>query len=98
MTLLVLAIFVQVLDALTFLLAYERFGITGELNPFARWMYEMGGLAGVMAPKIIAVTMVSLIIVAIEPNHKEAAKMGALALLIVGLLGWGLNTLSLLVG
>jgi hypothetical protein len=97
MTLLALALLVQVLDGITFLLAYERFGITGELNPVARYMYDLGGIEAVMLPKIVGVTLVALGILWLEDKNEYLAKTGALALLFVGALGWTLNSLSLMV-
>lgn len=85
------------MDALTFLIAFNHYGITGELNPVAVWLYGMGGLALVLIPKAVGVLLVSAGLIWLRGRNQELAITGALAMALVGFVGWALNSLALLV-
>ncbi len=95
--LIVLAAFVQVLDVLTFLLAYQRFGITGELNPFAVWMYEQGGLTMIVGSKFVAVGIMVALLGWVQRKSELGAVAGAWAMLLAGLAGMIVNTAALMI-
>ena len=91
-----LAAAVQALDVLTFLLAYGRYGINGELNPFAVWMYELGGLPMIVLSKIVAVGIMVGLLFWIKDKSEIGAVAGAWSVLLAGLLGMVINTAAIM--
>lgn len=92
--LLTAAILLQILDVLSFLLAYQRYGITGELNPIAVYLYSLGGLPMALAPKAAGVVVVTLALIWLHKRNESAAFMGALAMALAGIIGFLLNSVS----
>jgi len=89
--LLAFAVLFQFLDAITFLLAHQRYGITGELNPVSVYLYELGGLALVLAPKAVGVAIVTLALIWLHKRNEGVALTGALAMALAGMAGFLIN-------
>lgn len=94
--LIILAAMVQVLDVLSFVLAYSRHGISdNELLPIPEYLYNQGGLAAILIVKV-AMVVLSIAAMLILYHYKgdkdhNLAKVGAYSVLYVGLLGFLVN-------
>lgn len=92
-----LAALVQVLDALTFLLAYDRYGLAGqELTPIPFYLYTVGGIPLVLLVKAGGVVAMSLLLVWIARINKTWALAGSWGVLSAGLAGMLVNTAAVM--
>lgn len=89
---LVWAISAQLLDASTFMLAYSRFGMTGELVPFPVAFYEWAGIWGVIGMKLLGIAAMAFIIMWTGRKYPRMAQGMAWAVAIVGAVGAIINT------
>lgn len=87
----------QLADALTFTIGVSRFGIGLESNGIAAALWELGGLAGVLAAKV-GVTLAAIsILVATADTFPRLLVWGGAAATSVGLLGFAANSASILI-
>ena len=90
--LIILAGMVQVLDLLSFLLAYGRFGIHGELLPIPAYLYEQGGLPAVIVVKVgMVILAVAAMLILQRQGHDGLTRIGAYSVIYMGLLGTLVN-------
>jgi hypothetical protein len=87
----------QLADAFTFTIGVSRFGIGLESNGFATAMWDMAGLAGVLAAKVGVLLAVISVLVATADVFPRLLVWGGAAATSVGLLGFAVNTASILI-
>lgn len=93
----VLAALIQVLDSLTFLLAYGKYGFNGEISPFAYGMHQIGGLPLIMTVKLVGVLVAVGVLFWMKRREEEWAFRGAWYVALFGLAGMIINTLAIMV-
>lgn len=87
----------QLADALTFTIGVSRFGIGLESNGVARLLFEVAGLAGVLAVKGGVIVASVAILVATNDLFPRLLVWGGAAATSLGLLGFATNTASMLI-
>lgn len=89
------------LDAGSFLLAYNKYGIRGnELFPFPEAMYRLGGIEGVLAMKALGVIAIVFLLIRWQRGKypwPTVARYSTYSTLLAGLAGLVVNTWSLLI-
>lgn len=94
--------FTHLLDAASFLLAYNKYGLHGnELFPFPEAMYRIGGVEGVLAIKALGVIAIVFLILhwkRLSTPWPTVAIYSTYTTLTAGLVGLTVNTLSIIVG
>ncbi len=87
----------QLADALTFTVGVSRFGIGLESNGLAATLYELSGLAGVLAAKGGVIVATLAVLVATASDYPRLLVWGGAAATSLGLLGFAANTASILI-
>jgi hypothetical protein len=87
----------QLADAVTFTIGVSRFGIGLESNGIAAALYDMAGLAGVLAAKGGATLAAIGILVATADFMPRLLVWGGAAGTAVGMLGFATNAASILI-
>lgn len=87
-----LAMMAQVLDGLSFILAYSKYGIhNNELLPIPEFFYAHGGLLTVLLVKAAGIIVSSLLLLYIARHNKTWVLAGAISVAYIGLLGVFIN-------
>jgi hypothetical protein len=91
--LIVLAGMMQLLDVLSFLLAYNRYGLgDNELLPIPGYLYAHYGLGGILFVKVALASMAIVAMILLLRNTGEnLARVGAYTVLAFGLAGFVIN-------
>jgi hypothetical protein len=87
----------QLADAVTFTIGVSRFGIGLESNGIAATLYEVAGLAGVLAAKGGATLAAIAILVATADHMPRLLVWGGAAGTAVGMLGFATNAASIMI-
>lgn len=86
----------QLADAATFTVGVSRFGIGLESNGLAAWVYGASGLNGVLFAKTVVLLVTIGLLVATAPRFPRLLVWGGAAATSLGLLGFAMNTASLM--
>lgn len=87
-----LAVMTQALDALSFIMAYNRYGLSGnELLPIPEVLYTNGGLATVLLVKVAGIIGMTLLLLYLARHEKLWALAGAYGVIFAGVLGAFIN-------
>ena len=86
----------QGLDCLTFAVVATLYGVGGESNPVAHMVFAIGGVAGIIALKVIGMgAMIFLVKYIRSRGATKLAKAGSVLAGTAGLMGATTNVLSL---
>lgn len=89
------------LDAGSFLLAYNKYGISNnELFPFPEAMYRLGGVEGILAMKALGVVAIVFLLIHWKTKNEPwptVARYSTYTTLLAGLAGLVVNTWSILI-
>ena len=91
---LLLAVFAQLADAITFALGSQMIGIGQESNGLISSLYRNGGLSAVLLLKCWAILMTVAVLMVLAPRMPRAFMIGAIVALGMGLLGLLSNTVT----
>ena len=86
----------QAADALSFAMGVARLGIAVEGNPLMRAAHDVGGTAGVLGIKAVAITLVLTMLIAAGPRFPRFATMGSYVAIGLGLFGAVMNAAVML--
>ena len=81
----------QAADALSFAIGVARLGIGVEGNPLMRAAHDVGGTAGVLGIKAVAIALVLTMLVAAGPRFPRFATLGSYVAIGLGLFGATMN-------
>jgi hypothetical protein len=91
---LLLVVFAQLADAITFALGSQMIGIGQESNGLISLLYHQGGLTAVLLLKGWAILMTVAVLMVLAPRKPRAFMVGATVALGMGLLGLLSNTVT----
>ena len=89
---LLMAVFAQLGDAITFALGSQMIGIGQESNGLISSIYDHAGLSGVLLLKGWAILMTVAVLMVLAPRMPRAFMIGAIVAVALGLLGLVSNT------
>ena len=89
---LLMAVFAQLADAITFALGSQMIGIGQESNGVISAIYRNAGLSGVLLLKGWAILMTVGVLTVLAPRMPRAFMIGAVVAVALGLLGLVSNT------
>ena len=92
----VLAVAGQSADLATLWVWVSRHGISGESNPLMRWLWEVSPWLASGATVLMATVVVTCLL-ELARTWPRGARAGMVSVAAMGLLGAGVNTLSLAV-